>query len=189
MRTRSASKFVATALLGLAVVAALATYVKMSGGDKVPQSQHRVGNPDVQVRSSRAKPAPQAHAYVFEPVYQGEDLKFEKRTVDIPLGEDPRAFVITQFLKRTAIVETNVRLLSVEIKDGLANLYFNGDIQQTLGSEDESVVVNGIAACLGQFPDVTAYLIYADGELVETLGHFDLTEPIKVKRFDSLSAH
>lgn len=184
MRTSRAVPLVAFALVGVAIVAATATYVKSAGADKVPQEQRRqekpIKSPDVSVE--RTRPSKPDGIYVPEPVYKGEELTFEKRESTVEAGRDPRVHVIQEYLKRTQIADPASRILSVEVKDGMAMLYFNEAFRHTMGSGDESVLVNGLAACLGQFKDIDEFQLYADGELIESFGHLDLLEPIKVNR-------
>lgn len=184
MRTSRVVPFVAFALMGVAILAATATYVKSAGADKVPEAQRRQEKPQKspEVSVQRTTPSTPQRVFVPEPVFKGEDLAFEKRETPVEVGRDPRLHVVQEFLKRTQLSDPSARVLSIEVKDGLALVYFNGVFQQSMGSGDESVLINGLAVSLGQFEEIQKFQLYADGQLVDSLGHLDLTEAISVLR-------
>ncbi|GIK31915.1 MAG: hypothetical protein HND43_01875 [Armatimonadetes bacterium] len=179
---------VAVGLLGLLVVGGLAAYVAWAPADRIPDWLKR---PDKRTTSRPVEPTvtpeltPEVEQEVIllSPSYVGGELGFTETVAKVPQGEDPKAFVLNRFLDAAAITAADVRVLSVHINsDGLAALSFNKSLGQGLGSMDESTLVNGLRSVIGQFPEVNSMEMFADGEKIDTLGHFDFSEPIPVKR-------
>jgi len=194
-RGRGPSKagFLITVLICAGAVAAVARYIKVAHADVVPHYEHgQIQPPDEesltrQPKAHRSRPDVsvtdnQQGAFVFEPVSDSGQLHFAKKAVEVPDGEDAKVFVVNQFLQDTKIADPGARLLSVDIQSGVASLYFNGAMNQTHGTDDESALLNGILTNLGQFPDVRNVLFYAQGKPIESFGNVDLTEPQPVIR-------
>ena len=166
MRTRRVAPFVATFLLGTVVVAGLAAYVEFSGTAKVPDSERRA-SPQVRVDRDALQTKPDTQAFVPMPVFQGEETRFEFRKVSVPVGEEPRAYVVQEFVRGTGLFGADLRVLTVEVKDGVAHVHFNSGFRQEASSDQEALIVNGIARALGQFSGVDKFLLYADGQQIE----------------------
>jgi hypothetical protein len=167
----------AAAALG---VVGLATYVKLAPADRVADSERRgsakgAGGPEVQVdrRTSLSMP---------KPVFDEGGLRFESEPITVPAGEDARIYVVNRFLDSFEVPNSGIRLLSINVLDGLATLSFTEEFLSGRGSLDEAALVEGIRACLGQFPEIERIEIYADGQKVEELGHIELIEPAPVIR-------
>lgn len=179
---------VAIGLLGLLVVGGLAAYVAWAPADRIPDwlkrpDKRTTSRPMEPVETPQATPEIEQEVVLLSPSYVGGELGFSEKVVKVPRGEDPKAFVLNQFLNAAAITPADVRVLSVHVNaDGLAALSFNKTLGQGLGSMDESTLVNGLRCVIGQFPEVNSIEMFADGERIDTLGHFDFSEPIPVKR-------
>lgn len=174
------------ALCGAAIVGSLAAYVKLTPADRVPEDQRRVESPakprvepkvDVSVQK-----APEGRVYVFEPYFEGNDLKFNTRMADIPRETPPEVFVLTAFLEASRIPDPSARVLGVDVRDGLAAVSFNSAFAGGYGSTDEQVLIEGIRRSLGQFPAINEVELYIDGTKMETLGSVELAEPLPVIR-------
>ena len=185
--------FLVLFLISLGAVVALARYVQM-GHRLVPQDERRQTAADQTsepiVRPSRGhRETPrrpltddQSGPFVFKPSMEGGKLTFEKEPVTVPDDEDPKVYVLNQFLQESKIVQPNARLLSVDLHDGVAALSFTQEMDQTYGTDDESTLLNGILANMGQFPEVKSVLFYAQGKQIDTFGDVDLSEKQDVIR-------
>lgn len=124
--------------------------------------------------------------YALTPIMNGDKIEFTKEAVQVPDDEDAKVYVVNRFLENSKIADPNARLLSVDIHDGVADLYFNAEMDKTYGTDDESTLLNGILTSLGQFPDVKSATFYASGKQISSFGNVDLTDPQPVIR-DSAS--
>jgi hypothetical protein len=174
------------ALCGVAIVGSLAAYVKLTPADRVPENQRRAETPakprvepniDVSVQK-----ASEGRVYVFEPHFDGNDLKFNTRIVDVPSDTPPEVFALTSFLEASRIPDPNTRVLGVDVRAGLAAVSFNSAFAGGYGTTDEQVLIEGIRRVLGQFPAINEFELYIDGTKMETLGSVELNEPMPVIR-------
>ncbi|HZH97334.1 MAG TPA: GerMN domain-containing protein [Fimbriimonadaceae bacterium] len=186
-KSNNKGALLAVVLVGASVVAGLAAYVKYTPADKVPADQHkdhiqapqRHHEPEVQVSQRPEKTS--TKATVLTPYYEGDNLKFRHLDVPVPNGQDAPVYVVNSFLRESKVYGSDVRLLSIDIRDGVAHLYFNEGFSGTQGTEDEQTVIQGISASLAQFPEIKKALFYANGEQVKSIGSIDLTEPLDVR--------
>lgn len=110
------------------------------------------------------------------------DLRFDKVDEPIPPGADARVHLINRFLQVTKIANPEARAIGIDVRSGLAVLSLNKAFGESQGSFDERVLVNGILATLGQFPEIDRVQFEVDGQQLETLGNIDLSEPQAVIR-------
>jgi hypothetical protein len=174
------------ALCGAAIVGSLAAYVKLTPADRVPEDQRRVEAPakpriEPQIDVSVEK-APEGRVYVFEPFFDGNDLKFNTRMADVPKGTSPETYALGAFLEASRIPAPEARVLDVDVRNGLAAVSFNSAFAGGYGSSDEQVLIEGIRRSLGQFPAINEFELYIDGTKMETLGSVELSEPVPVIR-------
>lgn len=82
-------------------------------------------------------------------------------------------------MKRT--VPATTKLLDIDIKDGLATVSFNKDLQKlNTGSMGELITIYSIVDTLTQFPTVKKVQFLIEGQTVETLaGHVDISKPLE----------
>lgn len=149
---------------------------------KVPANLRRVDR-------TSAKNADMVHALV--PKMHGHDLSFEKHNVVAPDGVDQRVFVVNEYLKELhskGIGDAKAKAVGIDVRNGIAYLDFNSAFEETYGTEDEGVVLNGILTSLGQFPEIEKVQFEIDGKAMDSLGDVDLTEPQPVIRQGSNSA-
>lgn len=165
-----------------AVFGALVAYVKLAPADKVPNDLRKDapisgGSPSSQQNS----PTPKGdQVSVWIPTAQGEDVALREERVDLPKGENPMVFSVNRFLAEAKITESAARLLSVDVKGSVAELYFNADFNQTVGSSDEEVLLKGLRQTMGQFSGIEKITFYADGQPMETLGGVELNGGLTV---------
>jgi hypothetical protein len=168
-------------LLAAAGVAGLAAYVVVGPGSKVPPEERGAAR-----RSASAAPktgrASDRRVLVPVPDMAESGLQFTSRELQAPAGADPKVFVVNEFLRESGLQDGSVKLLAIDLRDGVAKLDFEGPFGQGLGSLEEGTLLMGLRAALGQFPDVSRIEVYVDSVRVEELGHIDLAEPQSVIR-------
>lgn len=170
----------ALVLVSAGVVGSLAYYVNEKPEEQAPAGQERSGGGFFR-EAHASEPQKARDALVVRPVFKGDELSFVKAKRSVPVGMDAKAFVINEFLNTSKIAPEGTRLLVVEQDGELAKLFFNEKLQQGgFGSTDEKTFLDGLAASLGQFRGIEKFELYADGVLVEELGHADLSEPLPV---------
>lgn len=130
-----------------------------------------------------AKPAQKPKALV--PKMVGHDVVYEKRDITVPAGQDARVFYVNEFLKELHakdIGNKSARAIGVDLQDGVAYLDFNRAFDETYGTEDEGILIQGILRTLGQFPDINKVQFEIEGKPMETTGNIDLKTPQDVIR-------
>ena len=188
-KKNSKSAFLVIAILSVGAVAALATYVKQ-GHDHVPTSEHRQDDstpvpPPIHVpvtQNETSTDAPSgATAYVFTPVWKGASVDFTKAPLAVPAGQDAKIFAVNQYLQNTK-VNPQAQLLSIDVHAGTAAMYFNQAMDRTYGSDDETMLLNGICTTMGQFPGIEKLEFFANGKKIDTFGNVDLSAPVPVMK-------
>ncbi len=120
-------------------------------------------------------------AKVFTPKMDGATPVLEEQHLDVPKGEDPAVFSVNEFLTRSHVTPDGAKLLGVDVDpEGVATLSFNQKFRQSYGSTDEKTLLDGIRSSLGQFPKIKRIRFTIEGEILESLGNVDLSEPIDV---------
>ena len=180
-RQPSRAPAVVMLVVALGVVAALAAYIKLAPADRVPQEERRPDAVSDLQGGRRSHPAGPTIDVPIPSFVNGE-LTFQPSREAVPDGEEPRAYAVNAFLQASRIADSSVRVLGVDLKDGIARLDFSDGFEQSQGSMDEATLVKGIRAALGQFPDVQSVEFYVSGKRVDELGHLDLSEPQDVIR-------
>ena len=79
------------------------------------------------------------------------------------------------------VLPSNVTVLSVQLKDGLATVDLSREARQlNVGARGEALAVSAIANTLTEVDGVTSVQILIEGEIVETLaGHVDISKPVR----------
>jgi hypothetical protein len=184
------------AVLSAAAVFGVAKYVR-DGHQFLPRNHPdnvaAASVPDSPVRERihrKSKEAAEAspgapEIYTYRPDASGDKVTFTREPVQVPEGQDPKVFVVNKFLDASKIAPHSAALLSIDVRDGVAYLYFNGDMDTTFGTDDESTFLNGILTTLGQFPDVKSALFFAQGKQIDSFGNVDLSEAQPVIRDNS----
>ncbi|MER3495589.1 MAG: hypothetical protein C4320_01440 [Armatimonadota bacterium] len=102
------------------------------------------------------------------------------RTVTVANGEDPRRAALRATMK--GLGYDDVRVLATSVERGV----LTADVSPTLfrrgfGTMAESNFIHGLQMTLAQFPEIKSFRLRCDGEVVTTLGHFEMTEPVPVR--------
>ncbi len=174
------------------VVAALAAYVKLTPADKAKPSadtfadqafeKGTIGS-GTQVKHDQKGPFSQTSIILPVAKFENDKLTFGESKADVPSGQNAAVFSVNEFLKQSGVADGPVKLESVKLDGHVALLYFNAAFtDQSLGSQDEATLINGIRAVMGQFQEVDEVEFFADGQQVQELGHLELIGPQKVIR-------
>lgn len=110
----------------------------------------------------------------------GETPKLSKELTLHP-GEDPHARSLAATVK--SLGYSDVRILKVNVESEAAMV----DVSPALTSEgfsstSEAALLEAMARTLGQFSEIKTFQLRIDGQIVDTLGHLELSEPTKVIR-------
>jgi len=174
-----------SAALGVGVFAA---YVRMTpSAGRVPDDLRRestraalAAEPPAPKVTRKPEVTIEAAPRLMVPEVQGEKVKLVRATNPLPDGDKPIVFVANETLK--ALKLDKARALGVHVKDGIAIIDFNSELNQGFGSSEESILIKALQMGLGQFKEVEKFQIRIDGEIVESLGHFEIVDPVDVIR-------
>ncbi|MFQ3587424.1 MAG: GerMN domain-containing protein [Fimbriimonadaceae bacterium] len=166
----------------LAVVGVLVVYLKSTPALNVPEDQKRATHR----RDPAAEPVQPNANQILVPiaVWEEGELKFGRKTVDVPAGQDPKRVAVQSYLNQIRDVLPGVRLEGFRMDGKVAQLRFSAEFDQRMGSDDEATVLMGILAAMGQFPDVEEVEFFAGGRQIETIGNVELNAPLPVVRLE-----
>lgn len=193
-KTKNRAKPIAlyTILMAGCLVAGLAAYVKFTPADKATDVRQpfadevfpdRNSNSGLSVANQGGDPFTQKQVSIAIVRFDGNKLTFEESKVEVPKGQNSAVYAVNEFLNRSGVADGPVQLLDIKLDGKVALLYFNKAFaEQSLGSQDESTLLNGILAVIGQFGVIEEAEFFADGHQVEALGHMELIGPQKVIR-------
>lgn len=180
-------------VLCASLAAGLAAYVKLTPADKVPAEKQSFADsnfPDTHAAND-SKPVSNENQDIFAltsvsiPVakFKNDELTFEEDKVKVPAKQNSAIYAVNEFLNRSGVADGPVHLESIKLDGKVALLYFNkAFIEQSLGSQDEATLINGVRAVMGQFESIEEIEFFSDGQQVEELGHLELIGPQKVIR-------
>jgi len=114
------------------------------------------------------------------PTLDGQNVVLRAASDGPSRGEDPKVFVANAALR--AVKVDGARALGVQVKDGVAVIDFNPALEQGFGSMEEGTLIKALQMGMGQFKDVDKVQIMVEGKPIESLGHFELTDPLPVIR-------
>ncbi|MGV3618389.1 MAG: GerMN domain-containing protein [Fimbriimonas sp.] len=174
------------AALGVGVFAA---YVQLSpAAQRVPDSIRRPDKPSVEIRqkdpvASPTRPGPSVDVHTEQgfvvATLDGDKIKL------VPLkpaakGEKPIVYVANHTLQNLKV--ERARALSVEVKERVALIDFNPALTEGFGSMEEANLIKALQMSLGQFKEIDAFQIVIEGEVLDSLGHFEIDSPVPVIR-------
>lgn len=163
-------------LVCIVVGVGVAAYVKLAPANVVPNepvtTEEQEGGAGVQL---------------LTPYYVDNELRFKQEQTEVPANVDPKVFAVNRYLRTAKPVPHDAELVSCTVEGSVATLDFNAAFGISYGTDDESTVVNGILATMGQFPDVSYVKFLVEGRELETLGNLDLTGPQDVIRLPSVA--
>ncbi|MCW5942130.1 MAG: GerMN domain-containing protein [Fimbriimonadaceae bacterium] len=168
---------------GVLGVSALAAYVQLAPAKRIPPGMERQEAPEQKPKDS-PKVVVMQKVTVVLPEMQGDNMTFRKETFDVPDDLEAKKVAVEEYLKRSKIAPSDTRLLQFEVLDGDASLIFNDSFRAGYGSEEESMLLTGLCRTLGLFPDVRKVSFMVDGMPLESLGHIELLDGLKVIRDD-----
>lgn len=156
-----------TAIVAIGLVA----YVKFAPADSVPKET-----------VIKEETEPGGGVRLMTPYYKDNELAFRSESVEVPPGIDKYVFAINRYLRSVEAVPKEANLIACVIKDGTATLNFNTSFRTSYGTDDESTLINGVLAVMGQFEDVNFVKFTVEGKNLESLGNLDLIDPQSVLR-------
>lgn len=174
-KTKTANRFpVALLLLVLAAAGtmAVALFVKMTPADRVRPVEKEA--PPV----AKNETPERISVKIPKPTFPDGNLVFESESALVQAGDDARIEAVNEFLKRSGLAEGSVRLMSMNLEDGLAELHFSQGFDQGQGSADEATLIQGICAVLGQFSEIQELRFFVEGTQLTELGHFEIGDKI-----------
>ena len=176
--------------VGALGVAGFAYYVKATpAAAHVPQEIRRKeapapsSTPQTHRRSNseRSDPNTIEQSPYKVPVISGDDVKLSAHVPLPPKGVDDRVYITTKTFESLGI--DGGRALSVDLKDGIANIDVNEAFaSHGYGSTEEGQVIKALQLALGQFKDIERFTMIFEGQQLDTLGNAELTDPIPVIR-------
>ncbi len=176
-RSSDKSPIVPILLVCVVIGVGAVAYIKMAPADEVvreAQNEQQVGGEG---------------AHILTPYYTDDhELKFRSEPVVVPKDVDPHVFVVNKYLRDTPFIPKDAELKTCTIEGDTATLDFNSAFYTSYGTEDESTVINGILAVMGQFKDVSFVRIIVDGKPIDTLGNLELTDPLPVTRIPGVES-
>ena len=182
--TRSALIVVFAGAMGLA---AMAAYVKFA-----PSRWHNSDRPSLEVAPPVRAPkqftsdtptkegAETKQTQLLAPVVEGDNVTLAGTSETIPEGQEPAVYLANLSIKAVHI--ENAKATSVKIENRIARIDFSPEIQDGLGSAQESNFLKALQVSLGQLPDVDKFQITVAGQPIDSLGHFDVNDPLEVIR-------
>ena len=149
----------------------------------VHEEQTAVTKPDLLptgINGEDVKPVVTDASVVRYVTMEGEQPTLSKE-VTLKPGEDAHVRSLTETVK--SLGYKDVRVLQVNVEKGAAMV----DVSPTLTSEgfsstSEAAFIESIARTLGQFAEIKTFQLRIDGQVLDTLGHLELTEATKVIR-------
>jgi hypothetical protein len=175
-------------LLGAVVLAATGAYVQLLPRAHPSQASFALGarttddsTPISQDRPDKAPPVrEQSKQTLLLPLVHGDDVVLTSGSDQPGPAEEPAVFLANQSLK--AVHADSAKALSVQVKDRVALIDFSQEIEDGFGSSQEASFIKALQVSLGQLPDVDRFQITVGGQPIESLGHFEVTDPIDVIR-------
>jgi hypothetical protein len=108
-----------------------------------------------------------------------DSLHLGKKNRPVEKGLTSKESALNQSFKSTNYGE--LRALGVSVDNGVAIIDMNNKINEGFGSNEEAELINVFKQALSQFPDVKSFQIRVDGQILDSLGHSEMTKPISVR--------
>lgn len=150
---------IAVAAVAGAALAGVASYVAANNGSEIP-NQERIYPP-----SDSAGQAP---------VTQKGESEQEKKSLSERISTD-----ISQELKNKNMGQ--FRVIGVAVTKGNAILDMNGAVLSGFGSEQEAAFIEILRSNLAGYDSIKTFQIRVEGEILSSLSHFEMTEPVPVR--------
>ena len=100
---------------------------------------------------------------------------------NVPVVEPiDKAEALSKALKAKNYGEFRVLRVTVEDK-GNAIIDMNNRLLQGMGSEAEADFIDTVKSAMAQFKDVNTFQIRVDGEILKSLSHFEMLDPVPVR--------
>ncbi len=155
---------IAAAAVAGAGLAGVASYVNTHSPKPVDVSTHEQPGEVVATNASNQDDNQQSNEASNTPVVERID----------------KAEALTKALNAKNYGEFRVLKVTVEEK-GNAIIDMNNRLLQGMGSEAEADFIDTVKSAMAQFKDVNTFQIRVDGEILKSLSHFEMLEPVPVR--------
>lgn len=152
---------IAVSAIAGAGLAGVANYVTSIRASDVPNVQEIISAPTDQTSGQSSVNAP-------------ETSQEAQRSLSDRLSAD-----ISQELKNRNM--GRLRVVSVSVAKGNAVLDMNSAVLNGFGSEEEAAFIEVLRKNLSGYDSIKTFQIRVDGEILTSLSHFEMTEPVPVR--------
>ncbi|HLO98088.1 MAG TPA: GerMN domain-containing protein [Fimbriimonas sp.] len=152
---------IAVSAIAGAGLAGVANYVTSIRASDVPNVQERISPPNTIAPG-------QESVTNTEPTSQSQQSLSERLSADI-----------TQELKNRNM--GRIRVIGVAVTKGNAVLDMNSAVLNGFGSQEESSFIEVIRKNLSGYDSIKTFQIRVDGEILTSLSHFEMIEPVPVR--------
>jgi hypothetical protein len=95
-------------------------------------------------------------------------------------GEKPIVYVTNHVLRNLKVA--GARAIGVEVKERVALIDFNPALTEGFGSMEEANLIKALQMSLGQFKEIDSFQVVIEGQVLDSLGHFEIDSPVPVIR-------
>ena len=128
---------------------------------------------------------PPVKVKIYQVNFEGNQATLRPVECEVPGDQDPAEGALRLLFEQgdegglVNPIPKGTRLLSLEVKDGLATVNLSREFSDnfTGGSEEEALTIGAILRTLGQFPEIKKVQFKLEGEALDTLGHLDFSGP------------
>lgn len=166
--------------IGALIVIALGIYVAQPGANQTEDGKPLEQKSDVQINVVEDPTS----ITIKKPQFLDGELTFDDSTIEVPKGQDPKKFALNTYLAQLSYVPVEATVQSVTMDGSVAVVDFSEAIEAGYGTEDESILINGLLASLSQFEGVDWMRLTVNGKPLTTLGSSDLTDPLPVPEME-----
>lgn len=158
---------------GLFVLGVLGVYAALTRNAPLEEKRATAAAQQVEPSSAKVVQVPRS-------TIKDNETNITSEPQAVPQGGDPMLVAVNAFLHNTPVVPKGAEAKSVKLVNGVATVDFNKAFLKSYGTDDESTVVNGLLAALGQFKGVEKAAFTVEGQPIDTLGASDLSAPVEV---------
>lgn len=167
-----------TILIGIVILACLALGIYLVASKHQPPPPYR---PPVVQEPIK----PPVKVKIYQVAFEGNEAKLRAVEIEVPGDEDTAEAALSRLFEQgdegglVNPIPKGARLLSLEVKDGLATVDLSKEFSDnfTGGSEDEALTIGAILRTLGQFPKIKKVQFMLESKPLDTLGHLDFSGP------------
>ena len=138
--------------------------------------------------SETAPPPSPTVVKVYRVAVENSEPRLRPTELEVPAGESPEETAVRKLVEQgdyadlTNPIPKGTRLLGLKIEGDLATVNLSREFKTRFagGSEEEALAIGVIVRTAGQFPEIRRVRLLVEGKPIDSLGHFDLSEPLDV---------